>query len=91
VPFAGWSSDDNYTGWSAELGDAIGGPDVPAVAVPARADDVSGLPAACVEVGELGMFRDESIEYARRIAAAGTSVELHVHSGCPPGFERVGF
>ncbi|MCW2881409.1 MAG: Alpha/beta hydrolase fold-3 domain protein [Sphaerisporangium sp.] len=89
VPFAGWSYDDNYTGWSALLGGAIGGPDVPAVAAPARAEDVSGLPATYVEVGELDIFRDESIGYARRIAAAGTSVELHVHPGCPHGFERV--
>ena len=89
VPFAGWSYDDNYTGWSALLGDAIGGPDVPAVAAPARAGDVSGLPVTYVEVGELDIFRDESIGYARRIAAAGTSVELHVHPGCPHGFDRV--
>ena len=24
-----------------------------------------------------------------RVAAAGTSVELHVHPGCPHGFERM--
>jgi acetyl esterase/lipase len=30
----------------------------------------------------------EAIEYARRAAAAGTSVELHVHPGCPHGFDR---
>jgi acetyl esterase/lipase len=89
VPFAGWSYDLSYTGWSALLGDAMGGSDVPAVAAPARAEDVSGLPATYVEVGELDILRDESIDYARRIAAAGTSVELHVHPGCPHGFDRV--
>jgi acetyl esterase/lipase len=52
------------------LGDAIGGADVPATAAPARAEDVSGLPPTFVEVGELDIFRDESIQYARRIAAA---------------------
>jgi acetyl esterase/lipase len=26
---------------------------------------------------------------ARRVAAAGTSVELHVHPGCPHGFDRI--
>jgi len=89
VPFAGWSYDLAYTGWSALLGDAMGGPDVPAIAAPARAKDLSGLPATYVEVGDLDILRDESIDYARRIAAAGTSVELHVHPGCPHGFERV--
>jgi acetyl esterase/lipase len=39
-------------------------------------------------VGELDIFRDEGIDYARRAAAAGVSVELHVHPGCPHGFDR---
>ena len=89
VPFAGWTYDDNYTGWHALLGETIGAPGVPATAAPARAEDLSGLPATYIEVGELDIFRDESIEYARRIAAAGTSVELHVHPGCPHGFDRL--
>ena len=38
APFAAWSYDDNYTGWHALLGDAVGGPDVSAYAAPARAD-----------------------------------------------------
>ncbi len=89
APWAGWSYDDNYTGWHALLGDLIGGPDVPAHAAPARAADLSRLPAAYVEVGELDIFRDEAIEYARRLALTGTSVELHVHPGCPHGFDRI--
>jgi acetyl esterase/lipase len=80
---------DNYTGWHALLGDLIGQPDVPAYAAPARAVDLSGLPPTYIEVGELDIFRDEAIEYARRIALTGTSVELHVHPGCPHGFDRI--
>jgi acetyl esterase/lipase len=87
--FAAWSYDDNHTAWSALLGDIAGGPDVPAVAAPARAQDLSGLPPAYIEVGALDIFRDEDIDYARRLAAAGTSVELHVHPGCPHGFDRI--
>jgi acetyl esterase/lipase len=87
VPFAGWSYDDNYTGWHALLGEQIGTESVPAPAAPARATDLAGLPAY-VEVGELDIFRNEAIEYARRVALAGTSVELHVHPGCPHGFDR---
>jgi acetyl esterase/lipase len=90
VPFAGWSYDDNYTGWHALLGDAIGTDGVPATAAPARAVDLSGLPPMYLEVGELYIFRDEGIEYARRAAAAGTSVELHVRRGCTHGFDRAG-
>ncbi|MCW2933388.1 MAG: Alpha/beta hydrolase fold-3 domain protein [Actinomycetia bacterium] len=89
VPYAGWSYDDNYTGWHALLGDALGRPDVPAAAAPARARDLVALPPAYVEVGELDIFRDEATEYARRLSAAGVSAELHVHPGCPHGFDRV--
>lgn len=90
APFAGWSYDDNYTGWHALLGDRVGTDDVPEYAAPARAADLSGLPPTYVETGELDIFRDESIEYAQRIAATGTSIELHVHPGCPHGFDRLG-
>ena len=89
APFAAWSYDDNYTGWHALLGEKIGTEGVPESAAPARAVDLTGLPPAYIEVGELDIFRDESIEYARRVAAAGTSVELHVHPGCPHGFDRI--
>ncbi|WP_067682912.1 alpha/beta hydrolase [Nocardia miyunensis] len=89
LPFAGWSYDDNYTGWHALLGDSIGGPDVPETAAPARAADLSGLPPAYLEVGGLDIFRDETIDYARRLAASGVPVELHVHPGCPHGYDQL--
>ncbi|WP_243790977.1 alpha/beta hydrolase [Saccharopolyspora gloriosae] len=84
---ATWSHDRNFTGWQALLGDRVGTSDVPATAAPARAEDLSGLPPAFVDVGDLDIFRDENIEYARRLAAAGTPVELHVRPGCPHAFE----
>ena len=89
APFAAWSFDDNYTGWHALLGDAVGGPDVSPYAAPARATDLSGLPPAYVDTGDLDIFCTEGIEYARRIVATGTNVELHVHPGCPHGFDRI--
>jgi acetyl esterase/lipase len=90
VPFAGWTYENNYTGWRALLGDRIATDDVPAAAAPARVADFRGLPNAYVEVGELDIFRDESIEYARRLGEAGISSELHIHPGCPHGFDRAG-
>jgi hypothetical protein len=50
APFAVWSYDDNLTGWGTLLGDAIGTDKVPAYAAPARATDLSGLPACYIEV-----------------------------------------
>jgi acetyl esterase/lipase len=87
VPFLRWTYADNVTGWGALLGPDAGTDAVPAYAAPARAQDVSGLPPTYVEVGDLDIFRDEDIEYARRVAATGSPVELHVHPGVPHGFD----
>jgi acetyl esterase/lipase len=87
APFATWTYDDNVTGWGALLGEAHGTDDVSPYAAPARSTDLTGLPPAYLEVGELDAFRDEDVAYARRLAAAGVSTELHVHPGCPHGFE----
>jgi acetyl esterase/lipase len=87
APFLTWTYDDNVTGWGALLGEAHGGDDVSPYAAPARAADLAGLPPAYVEVGELDAFRDEDVDYARRLSAAGVPAELHVHPGCPHAFE----
>ncbi|WP_235987458.1 alpha/beta hydrolase [Halosaccharopolyspora lacisalsi] len=87
VPFGVWNYDMNFTGWNALLGDAVGTDAVPPSAAPARASELSGLAPAYIEVGELDIFRDEDMEYARRLAAAGVSVEFHVHPGCPHAFD----
>lgn len=89
VDFAVWTYDNNYTGWHALLGGNLGGPNVTPYAAPARATDFANLPDTYIEVGELDIFRDESIEFARRLLAAGCSVDLHVHRGCPHGFDRI--
>lgn len=87
VPTAMWTYDDNFTGWDALLGDARGGPSVSPYAAPARLVDAAGLAPAYIEVGELDIFRDESIEYALRLLKVGISSELHVHPGLPHGYD----
>jgi acetyl esterase/lipase len=87
APFAVWSYDDNRTAWGALLGDAMGAPDVSAYAAPARATDLSGLPACYLEVGQLDIFRDEDLTYARRLSRAGVTVEFHLWPGVPHEFE----
>jgi len=85
--FAIWSSVDNETGWNAMLGSKRGTASVPPCAAPARMRDAIGLPTTYIETGELDIFRNEDIEYAAKFGKAGISVELHVHPGCPHGFE----
>lgn len=84
-----WTYADNVTGWEALLGPSTGGSDVSPYAAPARAADLSGLPPTYLDVGELDIFRDENIEYAQRLSAAGVPTELHVYPGCPHAFEAL--
>lgn len=86
-PMAMWTTDDNITGWGCLLGDAAGGPGVPAYAAPAREQNLAALPPAYIEVGQLDIFRNEDVEYAERLGRCGVDVELHVHPGVPHAFE----
>jgi len=83
-----WDRTSNATGWSALLGDRRGGDDVTAVAAPARAEDLTGLPPAFISVGSAEVFRDEAVDYASRIWACGGTAELHVWPGGFHGFEN---
>jgi acetyl esterase/lipase/NAD(P)-dependent dehydrogenase (short-subunit alcohol dehydrogenase family) len=81
-----WPRAANQLGWGAYLGPAAASPGVPAYAAPARAADLHGLPPAYLCVGTADLFRDENVEYARRLMRDGVEVELHVHRGVPHGF-----
>jgi acetyl esterase/lipase len=82
-----WDRTANETGWTALLGELRGGPDVPAYAAPARAEDLSGLPPAFLDVGSAETFRDEVVAYASRLWQAGGVAELHVWPGGFHGFD----
>ncbi|WP_271216017.1 alpha/beta hydrolase [Streptosporangium carneum] len=84
-----WPRAMNLIGWRSLLGEKAGDPaaDVSIYAAPARATDLSGLPPAFVEAGSAELFRDENVEYASRIWAAGGQAELHIWSGAFHGFD----
>ena len=82
-----WTYDDNVTGWGALLGDIVGTDAVPAYAAPARATELSDLPATNMVVGDMDIFRDEDIAYAARLSAAGVPVEFHLVPGAPHAFD----
>jgi acetyl esterase/lipase len=83
----GWNPATNEAAWNHVLGDLRGTAEVPAWAAPARAEDVSGLPATYLEAGSVEMLRDEIVTYAGRIWAAGGDAELHVFPGGFHGFD----
>jgi acetyl esterase/lipase len=89
LPFLTWTYDDNATGWGALLGSDVGSASASPYAAPARATDLSGLPDAYLDVGDLDIFRSEDTSYAARLADAGVPTELHVYPGCPHAFDAL--
>jgi len=83
-----WTRGSSAQMWRHYLGEGHQGP-APAYAAPARAEDLTGLPPAYVMAAELDPLRDEAIEYAGRLLAAGVPVELHCFAGAFHGFDIV--
>lgn len=83
-----WNNASNRVGWSAYLGHAPGTVSVPSYAVPARCDDLAGLPATWIGVGDIDLFHDEDARYAARLHDAGVQTMLDVVPGGPHGFEN---
>ena len=80
-----WTRASNQFGWNAYLGPT----DRVAPAVPARTEDLTGLPSTWMFTVGLDLFRDENIHYANRLMAAGVPTELIVWPGACHGFQRV--
>jgi acetyl esterase/lipase len=78
----GWNSAQAVLSWRYYLGDEP----ADAYAAPARMADLAGLPPTYLTVNELDCLRDEGLEYARRLLAAGVSTELHCWPGTFHGF-----
>lgn len=85
----GWNVDANRFGWECFLGQRAGMATVPPGSVPARVEDLSGLPPTFIGVGALDLFVDESIDYARRLIDAGVPTELAVVPGAFHGFDMI--
>lgn len=91
APLAGWSYDDNATGWNALLGPGHEKRDIEPASAPGRLKDAAGLPPAYIEVGQLDIFRDEDIRYALTLSQSGVPVELHLHPGVPHEYDAIAF
>lgn len=79
-----WNAASNRIGWTSYLGGAD-----PATAVPARRDDLAGLPPAWIGVGTLDLFHGENLAYAAGLDAAGVRCQVHEVPGAFHGFDRV--
>ncbi|GAA2429052.1 alpha/beta hydrolase [Streptomyces macrosporus] len=82
----GWHQRNNVHMWRHYLGTET--PDaVSPYAAPGVAEDLSGLPPAYLMTAEFDPLRDEGLDYARRMLAAGVSVEIHHFPGTFHGFD----
>ncbi len=81
-----WTWADTRGGWTAYLGHEPGRPSEPEYAVPARREDLSGLPPTWIGCGDKDLFFDEDQRYAASLHNAGVRVEFYEVPGGPHGF-----
>lgn len=75
-----WNQQTSFNAWEMYLN---GAPreKAPPYAAASRATNLKGLPPAYICVGSEDLFRDEDIEYARRLSGANVPTELAVIPG----------
>jgi len=84
-----WTRANNLAGWRSYLGCQPGGKGISCYAAASRATNLEGLPPAYITVGDLDLFAQEDIDYARRLIEAGVSTELHVYPGGCHAFDML--
>lgn len=72
-----WDRSANMEAWNWYLG----GKPADGYAAPSRAISLKGLPPTFIDVGEVDLFRDEDIDFAKKLVEAGVSTEFHLHPG----------
>lgn len=83
-----WNRANNLAAWKMYLGKQEE-EEISPFAAPSRATDLSGLPPTYTCVGQLDPFRDETIDFVRRLAGAGVDVEFQLYPGGYHAFEHV--
>ena len=83
-----WNQKSNRFGWESYLGKKCGAGVVPEYAVPARRQDLSGLPPAWIGVGTVDVFHDEGMAYAQRLKGCGVECEICLVPGAFHGFDE---
>ncbi|MEQ8716796.1 MAG: alpha/beta hydrolase [Acidimicrobiales bacterium] len=75
-----WNRETSLRAWEMYL-DGTPGHEASGYAAATRARDLADLPPAYICVGTADLFRDEDIDYARRLLDAGVPTELAVFPG----------
>ena len=83
-----WTREKNIFGWAAVLGEQPGS-EVSSYISPALEQNLADLPTTYIDAGTAEVFRDEDVDYASRIWAAGGQAELHLWAGGFHGFDAM--
>lgn len=83
-----WNESLSHFSWSLYLKD-IDPNNIPIYAAPYRANDLSGLPPVFSFVGTLDPFYDETVNYMKRLQAAGVKTEYLTLEHCYHAFEQL--
>ncbi len=85
-----WNSRSNKYAWGQYLLDYNAkNLEIPPYAAAARAKDFTKLPPTITFVGDLDVFRDETMEYVDHLKKAGIPVEFELFLGCFHAFDVV--
>ncbi|MDG2497750.1 MAG: alpha/beta hydrolase [Aquiluna sp.] len=84
-----WNNTSNYFGWKSYLNAEPGSTDLPQHAVPARRQDLTGLPPTYIAVGEIDLFFAEDKDYADRLSASSVDTVFNSYPGFPHAGELV--
>jgi acetyl esterase/lipase len=84
-----WCGISNRIAWEYVLGHQMGSETVTSYQAPARAEDLSNLPPAYIDVGECEVFRDPAVLFAMGMWRGGSTCELHVWPGAFHLFDGV--
>jgi acetyl esterase/lipase len=82
-----WDRKANIESWGwylAQQASSEADPDfsqVSAYAAPARAEDLTNLSPIYTDVGDVDLFRDDVIDFVKRLQEAGNDVEFHLVPG----------
>jgi len=77
-----WTAENNQYGWASYLGDIAAADAI----IPARTENLVGLPSAWIGVGDLDLFFTENKRYAQNLIDADISVTFDIYRGAPHGF-----
>lgn len=84
-----WGREQNLQAWDYYINGLSGHSDAgtDSYIIPAMRDDFSGFPPVFTFVGELDLFRDETLELVRKLSFSNVPVSFTLYPSCYHGFE----